>query len=118
MSTVVNKIQPSQLVEEQRNAARLFKQFQSQIETTLSIGKPTAFDVREMMDKVLALNKAYPLPLLRAMLEKFPDTVEQRRKQPRSGNDQCYNGWDGKLEVEMREVGWKSIKTEQISCRR
>ncbi|KAK4421351.1 putative F-box protein [Sesamum alatum] len=111
MLSVVNKIQPSQLAEEQRNAARLFKQLQSQIETTLSIGKPTAFDVKEMMDKVLALDKAYPLPLLGAMLEKFPATVEpavwwpeQRRKQPRSGNDQCYNGWDGKLEVEMREI--------------
>ncbi|KAL2253299.1 UNVERIFIED_CONTAM: putative F-box protein [Sesamum indicum] len=111
MLSVVNKIQPSQLAEEQRNAARLFKQLQCQIETTLSIGNPTAFDVKEMMDKVLALDKAYPLPLLGAMLQKFPATVEpavwwpeQRRKQPRTGNDQSYNGWDGKLEEEMREI--------------
>ncbi|KAK4386709.1 putative F-box protein [Sesamum angolense] len=111
MLSIVNKIQPSQLAEEQRNAARLFKQLQSQIETTLSIGNPTAFDVKEMMDKVLALDQAYPLPLLGAMLEKFPATVEpavwwpeQRRKQPRSGNDQSHNGWDGKLEEEMREI--------------
>ncbi|KAL0321121.1 UNVERIFIED_CONTAM: putative F-box protein [Sesamum radiatum] len=111
MLSVVNKIQPSQLAEEQRNAARLFKQLKSQIETTLSIGNPTAFDVKEMMDKVLALDKAYPLPLLGVMLEKFPATVEpavwwpeQRRQQPRSGNDQSHNGWDGKLEEEMREI--------------
>lgn len=32
---VMNKIQPSQLAEEHRNAARLFKQFHQQIKTVL-----------------------------------------------------------------------------------
>ncbi|PON91258.1 Petal formation-expressed [Trema orientale] len=120
---VMNKIQPSQLAEEQRNAARLFKQLQTQIQTRLSLGlNPTALDVNEAMEKVLALDKAYPLPLLGAMLEKFPKTVEPAvwwpgkvRRNPKStsqvsglGRDYYRsnnnNGWSGKLEEEMREV--------------
>ncbi|KAK6154640.1 hypothetical protein DH2020_008888 [Rehmannia glutinosa] len=110
MLSIVNKIQPSQLAEEQRNAVRLFKQIQNQIQIILSIGNPTAVDVKEMMEKVLALDEAYPLPLLGAMLEKFPADVEpavwwpqNRRKQPK-GINQGYNGWNGKLEKEMREI--------------
>ena len=38
MLMVMNKIQPSQLAEEQRNATRLFKQLKSHIETILAIG--------------------------------------------------------------------------------
>ncbi|KAL1560074.1 putative F-box protein [Salvia divinorum] len=109
MLSVMNKIQPSQLAEEQRNGARLFKQLQNQIQTAISVGNPTAADVREMMERVLALDKAFPLPLLGAMLEKFPAAVEpavswpeQRRRQVRGGSG--YNGWNGKLEEEMRQV--------------
>ncbi|KAI3456476.1 hypothetical protein Pfo_013139 [Paulownia fortunei] len=109
MLSIVNKIQPSQLVEEQRNAVRLFKQLQNQIRTIISVGNPTVVDVKEMMEKVLALDKAYPLPLLGAMLDKFPENVEpavwwpeQRRKQPKGNKG--YNGWNGKLEEEMRET--------------
>lgn len=76
MLVVMNKIQPSQLAEEQRNAARLFKQLHSQIQTTLSLRNPTTMDVNESIEKVLALDRAYPLPLLGEMLDKFPKTVE------------------------------------------
>ncbi|KAG5063428.1 hypothetical protein JHK85_004611 [Glycine max] len=73
MLLATNKIQPSQLAEEQRNAARLFKQLQTQIQTEIAIGNPSEGDVRDAIEKVLALDKAYPLPLLGgAMLEKFP----------------------------------------------
>ncbi|KAL0363206.1 UNVERIFIED_CONTAM: putative F-box protein [Sesamum calycinum] len=109
MLSIMNKIQPSQLAEEQRNAVRLFKQLQNQIQTIISIGNPTVVDVKEIMEKVLALDKAYPLPLLGAMLEKFPEKVEpavwwpeQRRKQSKGNTG--YNGWNGKLEEEMREL--------------
>ncbi|KAL8469017.1 hypothetical protein ACS0TY_032005 [Phlomoides rotata] len=112
MLSMVNKIQPSQLAEEQRNATRLFKQLQNQIQSIISVGNPTIVDVKEMMDKVLALDKAYPLPLLGgAMIEKFPATVEpavwwpvpqQRRKQSRGNTG--YNGWNRKLEKEMTEI--------------
>ncbi|XP_060193518.1 probable F-box protein At4g22030 [Lycium barbarum] len=113
MLVTMNQIQPSQLAEEQRNATRLFQDLHNQIETTLSMGHPSAIDVKAAMDKVLALDKAYPLPLLGVMLEKFPSTVEpavwwpqQRRRQPKratdNGND--WNGWNGKLEEEMKEI--------------
>ncbi|PHU26787.1 hypothetical protein BC332_05119 [Capsicum chinense] len=109
MLATMNQIQPSQLAEEQRNAARLFQDLYNQVETTLSIGHPLAIDVKEAMDKVLALDKAYPLPLLGVMLEKFPSSVEpavwwpqQRRRQPNHGNE--WNGWNGKLEEEMKEI--------------
>ncbi|XP_010268346.1 PREDICTED: probable F-box protein At4g22030 [Nelumbo nucifera] len=44
MLPVMSKIQPSQLVEEQRNAARLFKQLHGQIRTTLTLGSPSPMD--------------------------------------------------------------------------
>ena len=108
MLVVMNKIQPSQLVEEQRNAARLFKQLHGQIQTTLSSGDPTSSEVEEAMEKVLALDKAYPLPLIGVMLEKFPKTVEPavwwpQHKQRQEGRTDG-NGWSEELEEEMREI--------------
>ena len=110
MLVVMNKIQPSQLVEEQRNAVRLFKQLHGQIQRTLSCGTPTSTDVEEAMEKVLALDKAYPLPLLGAMLDKFPKTVEPAVWWPQNNQRQRHsgrtdgNGWSMELEEEMREV--------------
>ena len=113
MLVVMNKIQPSQLGEEQRNAARLFKQLYREMQTTMSLYKVTNIDViNEAMEKVLALDKAYPLPLLGAMIEKFPKTVEptvwwppkRQRRLERLGEEIDGNGWDGKLEEEMREI--------------
>jgi hypothetical protein len=116
MLLVMNKIQPSQLAEEQRNATRLFKQLQSQIESTLALGTPTQEDVKDVMEKVLALDRAYPLPLLGAMLDKFPAKYEpavwwpskkhQKKNKSREGNhvQQEKNGWSEELEGEMREI--------------
>lgn len=73
---LVNKIQPSQLAEEQRNATRLFKQLEKSIYSTLELETPSIMDVEMAMERVLALDKAYPLPLLPGMLEKFPKTVK------------------------------------------
>ncbi|KAJ8645811.1 hypothetical protein MRB53_007559 [Persea americana] len=111
---VVNKIQPSQLAEEQRNASRLFRQLHEQIRTTLTLGTPTLKDVDEAMEKMLALDKAYPLPLLPGMLDKFPATVEptrwwpaerkQRRQQQLLLKQKGMNGWNQDLEEEMRGV--------------
>ncbi|CAA0837182.1 Probable F-box protein [Striga hermonthica] len=116
MLSVVNKIQPSQLGEEQRNAARLFEQLGNQIRTVVSIGNPTTENVREMTEKVMALDQAYPLPLLGgAMIEKFPGRVEpavwwppqkeEEKNRGKSGRLPGPNGWDGKLEEEMRGIG-------------
>lgn len=109
MLVMMNKIQPSQLAEEQRNAARLFKQIHGQIQTTLSLGKPDINDVNEAMEKVLALDKAYPLPLLGAMIEKFPSKVEPARWWPEQNRKRGKivgntNGWNRKLEEEMKQV--------------
>ncbi|GLT29413.1 hypothetical protein SLA2020_042850 [Shorea laevis] len=111
MLVLMNKIQPSQLVEEQRNATRLFKQLQSQIETQLALGCPTKDDVKDAMEKVLALDKAYPLPLLGAMLEKFPKTLSPTVWWPRNSQNRArkqskteHNGWTEDLEMEMRDI--------------
>ncbi|GFY91732.1 hypothetical protein Acr_08g0001280 [Actinidia rufa] len=107
MLFVMNKIQPSQLAEEQRNAARLFKQLHEEIRTTVSIGTPTLDDVKEAMDKVLALDKAYPLPLLGVMLEKFPKTVEPARWWPEKEQKQAHKGKD---EEDYLRLGGKALK--------
>ncbi|XP_056172145.1 probable F-box protein At4g22030 [Syzygium oleosum] len=116
MSLVMSKIQPSQLAEEQRNASRLFKQLQSEIKAILALQSPSASDVKEMMAKLLAFDRAYPLPLLGAMLEKFPAKFEPAAWWPRVSNN-CHqsrgwktvanterNGWSEDLEVEMRAI--------------
>ncbi|KAJ6925438.1 hypothetical protein NC651_009964 [Populus alba x Populus x berolinensis] len=111
MLLIMNKIQPSQLAEEQRNATRLFKQLYSQIRTTLALRDPTALDVKDAMEKTLALDKAYPLPLLGKMIEKFPENFEpavwwpKTQGSPRKQHKtQGKNGCSGDLEEEMREV--------------
>ncbi|KAF5176937.1 F-box protein [Thalictrum thalictroides] len=109
---VMNKIQPSQLAEEQRNAVRLFKQLQRQIHTTIALRSPTSMDVNGAIKKVLALDKAFPLPLLGGvMLEKFPKTVQpavwwpqQGRQGKQFGGELNNNGWNASLLDEMREI--------------
>ncbi|KAK2394390.1 hypothetical protein P8452_16175 [Trifolium repens] len=109
---IMNKIQPSQLTEEQRNATRLFKQIQTQIQTKIALGNTSEDDVKEAMEKVLALDKAYPLPLLGVMLEKYPAKFKPANWWPMSkkGKSQSKkmgkmsNGWSEDLEMEMKEV--------------
>ncbi|XP_072999980.1 probable F-box protein At4g22030 [Typha latifolia] len=109
MMLIVNKIQPSQLAEEQRNATRLWKQLGRDIDHILGHQTPTELDVKNAMEKVIALEKAYPLPLLPGMLEKFPETVEptcwwprmQHKKQVKGMGS---NGWSKELEEEMKGV--------------
>ncbi|VFQ88613.1 unnamed protein product [Cuscuta campestris] len=48
---VMNKVQPSQLAEEQRKAVRLFKNLLFQIETTSRGDRATAGDVHEMIER-------------------------------------------------------------------
>ncbi|XP_039169906.1 probable F-box protein At4g22030 [Eucalyptus grandis] len=116
MSLVMSNIQPSQLAEEQRNASRLFKQLRSEIKSMLALQSPTEPDVKEMMEKVMGLDWAYPLPLLGAMLEKFPVKFEPAAWWPRVSNNSRQskgqktfantepNGWSEELELEMRAI--------------
>ncbi|KAI3419263.1 Aminomethyltransferase [Psidium guajava] len=116
MSLVMSKIQPSQLAEEQRNASRLFKQLRSEIKSMLALQSLTESDVKETMKKVLVLDRAYPLPLLGAMIEKFPTKFEPAAWWPMVSNNRRQsrgrktianterNGWSEDLEVEMRAI--------------
>ncbi|XP_029128167.1 probable F-box protein At4g22030 [Cajanus cajan] len=112
MLLIMNKIQPSQLTEEQRNASRLFTNLQSEIQTTIALGNASEHDVKGAMEKVLALDKAFPLPLLGAMLEKFPKKFEPavwwpKPSKPQEGKSNIIgkmNGWSEELEMELREV--------------
>ncbi|KAK4746393.1 hypothetical protein SAY87_012705 [Trapa incisa] len=120
MLLVMNKIQPSQLAEEQRNAVRLFKQIESEIRSVIAMRAPTEVDVEVMMERVLALDRAYPLPLLGSMLEKFPKSFEPATWWPRTtvsktsastvakkkktSTGEMKNGWSEDLEVEMRAI--------------
>uniref|UniRef100_A0A9I9CRD8 Uncharacterized protein n=1 Tax=Cucumis melo TaxID=3656 RepID=A0A9I9CRD8_CUCME len=81
MLVMVNKIQPSQLAEEQRNAARLFKQLQTQIQSLILDGAPTQMDVDSAMEKTKNENTHFD---------------------GKQGRDS--NGWSDELEAEMREV--------------
>ncbi|XP_010265665.1 PREDICTED: probable F-box protein At4g22030 [Nelumbo nucifera] len=79
------------------------------ISENLALGNPTTMDVKDAMEKVLALDKAYPLPLLGTMLDKFPATVEPavwwpQQQKRRSHRRAEKNGWSGKLEEEMKQI--------------
>ncbi|MED6172706.1 hypothetical protein PIB30_052439 [Stylosanthes scabra] len=113
MLLIMNKLQPSQLTEEQRNATRYFKQIQSEIQTKLALGNATKEDVKSAMEKVLALDKAFPLPLLGVMLEKFPSKFEPavwwpstqfQRKSNKKSQNKNMNGWSEDLEMGLREI--------------
>ncbi|KAM7264101.1 hypothetical protein ACFE04_001784 [Oxalis oulophora] len=107
-SLIMKEIQPSQLAEEQRKATRTFKQLEFQIKTILARRKPTQDDVDELMEKVLALDKAYPLPLLGAMLEKYPESFEPAVWWPKKSTGRKEKKFNGRmneeLEMEMREI--------------
>ncbi|KAK2394165.1 putative F-box protein [Trifolium repens] len=120
MLIIMNKIQPSQLAEEQRNATRLFKSLKSNIETTIALGNSTDEYVKDAIANVLALDKAYPLPLLGVMIEKFPQKYEPAnwwptKKSSRTSNKMFQNnekkqkgwkknGWNEGLESEIKDV--------------
>lgn len=107
---IMNKIQPSQLAEEQRNATRLFKRLEREIKTLIAIGKPTHKDVISLMEKVLALDRAYPLPLLGAMIDKFPSEFKPAQWWPSDNKTivnietKDHNGWSTTLEREMMNI--------------
>ncbi|CAG7881666.1 unnamed protein product [Brassica rapa] len=109
IGALMSKIQPSQLAEEQRNATRLFKKLRTELESFLRENEEiNEEDVKEAIQRVLALDKAYPLPLIGTMLEKFPEEFkpatwwpENKQRNPRTG---LAKGWSQELEMEMREV--------------
>ncbi|KAH9298793.1 hypothetical protein KI387_030475 [Taxus chinensis] len=133
----VNKIQPSQLAEEQRMAARLFRQLNTDIHTNLAL--PTHLRqersaqsfLSRAYEAVLALDKSYPLPLFPGMRDKFPEIVEpavwwpqeeeeddsapQLSQSQSHGNTRSIvNGWSVELEKELRGVS-ETLRSGDIS---
>ncbi|CAK9238502.1 unnamed protein product [Sphagnum troendelagicum] len=76
---LASKFQPSQLAEEQRTASRFFKMLARDIETTLLIDprlrKAVHLYMDDVMDRLEALDVAFPLPLKPNGLVKFPKEV-------------------------------------------
>jgi hypothetical protein len=76
---LASKFQPSQLAEEQRTASRFFKMLARDIETTLLIDprlrKAAHLYMDDVMDRLEALDVAFPLPLTPNGLVKFPKEV-------------------------------------------
>ncbi|KAJ0977456.1 hypothetical protein J5N97_012930 [Dioscorea zingiberensis] len=123
LMVLVNKIQPSQLAEEQRNATRLFKQLEKSIYTTLELEIPTQMDVEEAMERVLALDKAYPLPLLPGMIDKFPETFKPTvwwpEMRPKEKEVVDSDDWSKEVKEEMKGIhNVLKVKDEKqyVSC--
>ncbi|CAK9237400.1 unnamed protein product [Sphagnum troendelagicum] len=76
---LASKFQPSQHAEEQRTASRFFKMLARDIETTLLIDprlrKAVHLYMDDVMDRLEALDVAFPLPLTPNGLVKFPKEV-------------------------------------------
>ncbi|CAH2078307.1 unnamed protein product [Thlaspi arvense] len=111
VAALMNKIQPSQLVEEQRNATRLFKQLRNRIDMVLNEKSEEGISeehVKDAIERVLCLDRAYPLPLIGTMLEKFPQEFKPAtwwpETKPETRSKTSVNGWNKELELEMKEV--------------
>ncbi|WJX96772.1 hypothetical protein P8452_77935 [Trifolium repens] len=101
MFLIMNKIQPSQLAEEQRNATRLYKQLLTQIQTKITLGNFTEQDVESSIEKVLALDKAYPQPAVWWPKKRKEGNATERKMKNKKNST---NGWSEELEMEMKEV--------------
>ncbi|XP_028793504.1 probable F-box protein At4g22030 [Neltuma alba] len=78
MLIIMNKFQPSQMAQEQRNGTNLFKQLRSYIQAKLTLGNPTQEDVNSAMERVMALDKAYPSKFEYQM--KVPELEKEMRE--------------------------------------
>ena len=125
MMSVINQFQPSQLAEEQRTAARLFRKLVSDIhyaiDTAPHLRQPGAVLLRDCRRRLHALDKAFPMPLTPGGLEKFPsqmlpplliaplvvDRPSAAHNQKRSEEEEeagISGGWNAELEAELRGV--------------
>ncbi|MCO5553875.1 hypothetical protein L7F22_007401 [Adiantum nelumboides] len=127
MMAVINQFQPSQLAEEQRTAARLFRKLASDIHSALQVSPhlrqstPLFFD--DCKRRLHALDKAFPMPLTPGGLEKFPTKVVPpvlREPKLSTGDHDCHedshllavncsdqystNGWDRQLTHNLKHI--------------
>ncbi|KAH6555615.1 hypothetical protein KP509_1Z240500 [Ceratopteris richardii] len=78
--SVVNRLQPSQLAEEQRSAVRQLRRLHDDIQYTITAPSDIQRNIPDLLyslqQRLRALDKAFPIPLpLSSGLERFPRTV-------------------------------------------
>eukprot|EP00246_Nothoceros_aenigmaticus_P012474 TRINITY_DN38_c0_g1_i2.p1 TRINITY_DN38_c0_g1~~TRINITY_DN38_c0_g1_i2.p1 ORF type:complete len:335 (+),score=42.41 TRINITY_DN38_c0_g1_i2:312-1316(+) len=112
------QFQPAQLAEEQRTAARFFKNIVKEIETALRIDprmrENANLFLEEKIARMQALDKAFPLPLLPLVLEKFPKVLKPSVMGPVADTSRPVlpvktpaNGWTPAIEEDLAQVGEK-----------
>lgn len=119
MMAVINHFQPSQLAEEQRTAARLFRKLASDVDYALQVAphlrQHTPLLLRDSRRRLEALDKAYPMPLTPGGLEKFPAKVvppvliapadDHYTETSIFIDDRTTsNGWDGRATADLEHV--------------
>ncbi|MCO5584824.1 hypothetical protein L7F22_038756 [Adiantum nelumboides] len=123
-----NHFQPSQLAEEQRTAARLSKRLAHDIEFALKIARQLrqhAYGyVEEVVERLYAIDKAYPLPLTPMVVEKFPKKVrapvlsKHADDNARSGNlTEVENGWEAGMAETLLQVAELMVKGDTRAYR-
>lgn len=114
MMVGINKFQPSQLAEEQRTASRLCKKLHNDIEFTLKIAPHLRQEaqayVEETVSKLLAVDKAYPLPLTPVVVEKFPKEIlapllSKHSEEAKPEIHASGNGWEADMSENLVKVG-------------
>jgi hypothetical protein len=120
---LASKFQPSQLAEEQRTASRFFKMLARDIETTLltdpRLRKAVHLYMDDVMDRLEALDVAFPLPLTPNGLVKFPKEVvpsvlgstEDLSETEIPANNT--NGWSNEMVEDLKHTA-KKLKESDI----
>lgn len=117
MMSIINQFQPSQLAEEQRTAARLFKKLVNDIDYALhlpaDLRQYTPTLLRDSQLRLRALDRAFPMPLTPGGLEKFPTSVVPPILSGRTAvsalkdrihESQNTNGWTESITRDVKEV--------------
>jgi len=117
LMALAGKMQPSQLAEEQRSAARQWKAMAEEIEATLQVDPRLREDahlyVEDKLARVRAVDAAYPLPLLPNGLPKFPAVVKGSTlstpvdlSEPEMPSNDS-NGWSSAISEDLRRTAQK-----------
>ncbi|MCO5601113.1 hypothetical protein L7F22_055232 [Adiantum nelumboides] len=123
-----NHFQPSQLAEEQRTAARLSKRLAHDIEFTLKIAPQLRQHahgyVKEMIERLYAIDKAYPLPLTPMVVEKFPKKVRAPLLSKHADDNvrpenltEAENGWEAGMAQTLLQVAELMVKGDARAYR-
>ncbi|KAL4185284.1 hypothetical protein AMTRI_Chr10g5130 [Amborella trichopoda] len=95
MVCVISKIQPSQLAEELRKAARLFKNLHLHIQSTLGLHTSLCLELSQFLDDAMFPSKMKPAMWWPKRAAATPSKTEEETTD---------NGWSTKMEREMVEL--------------